>query len=284
MKTFSQIPSLFFLFVLLIGVRTELSATDIEGRSTSLPFDLVNGLLIVEAEINGTVGHFIFDTGCPHLVLNEKVNEPKNEVSTAMGTSYSSEKYINRLKIGQMAISNFTAWTMDLKPLLKGIDREIDGIIGWSYFRYGVVYIDFENKMIHITSDRHIDLGPKYQYHIVQTSIEWVGQDLAVIPLVIDGKEEYFVLDTGAPLSLIHKEYTLNTNFVAEKSVSIADVTVRKGQFKFDQVAHLGTRSNGQAIDGILSVSSLNAAKVIVDGAKNKVYILWSLKDIANLD
>ena len=42
------------------------------GNLQKIPFELVNGLVLVNASINGDTGSFILDTGSPMVVVNPR--------------------------------------------------------------------------------------------------------------------------------------------------------------------------------------------------------------------
>jgi len=48
-------------------------------------FELAGGLILVDAELDGTTEQFVFDTGAPHLFLNSKNRKGKKSKHTVVG-------------------------------------------------------------------------------------------------------------------------------------------------------------------------------------------------------
>ena len=80
------------LFITLILGQTKTFASNFDLNATidkpfSTSFDLVRGIILVEAELDGEVANFILDTGSPMMILNEKALEEQaaNQANTIGG-------------------------------------------------------------------------------------------------------------------------------------------------------------------------------------------------------
>ena len=90
------------IVLLLVSVK----AVPQDGDFQKIPFELANGLILVEASVNGDTGSFILDTGSPMVVVN-----PKNISDLQISRTQSETAFR-----GQPVLVKHFAWA--------GIERE----------------------------------------------------------------------------------------------------------------------------------------------------------------
>ena len=109
--------------------------------------------------------------------------------------------------------------------------------------------------------------------------------DLPVIKIKGKKGTHLFGFDTGAPISVIDKnrvgrifgkDIKANMKDIIQSDFSLADhITLSECQFRVENLSSLNDAIIPYQMDGILSVHSLNADKVIIDKENQKIYVLW---------
>lgn len=126
-----------------------------------LPYEDVNGKLIVQAEVDGYTGRFVFDTGAPFYIshaLWQKLGggETGNQgVIDAAGHQMTVQKTaVGRLHLGGADGLNFEGMKANIIPAGNMIEAlGIDGIVGCDMLQRSVVRFDSKRRVIVITDD-----------------------------------------------------------------------------------------------------------------------------------
>jgi len=127
--------------------------------STVLPFKLIDNLVIVDVELNEKTMNLVLDSGMPMdgaiLYGSSKVDSAKLNFSSKMplkgvgGNAVISDVWMGAtLKVPGLTFSNQMIIVVPYDP-----DRSLhfeghDGIIGFSFFGYLLVGIDYEKQLI----------------------------------------------------------------------------------------------------------------------------------------
>jgi len=183
----------FFLFCLL---------TNSSYANISVPFELINGLIIVEAEINGTAGNYIIDSGSNGILLNGSIEASEVSFQTLNSILEGSETKIESFKVGDFEVSELQGFSTDLSNLEIYLDRSIAGILGCSIFTPNSITFDFTNSKLIISEQdsQSFDLN-----NFKNLSFE-VVEDLPITELNIGGETYAFILDSGASSHFIDAE------------------------------------------------------------------------------
>ena len=127
-----------------------------------LPYENVNGKLMVKATVEGVEGRFVFDTGAPLYItaaLAEKLQAEAN------GTQGIIDAAGHRLSVSSTTVRNLTLGEGEGRLNYQGAKANIipkgnmiesfgiDGIIGTDIMPYSVVRFDSKRQMIIITDD-----------------------------------------------------------------------------------------------------------------------------------
>lgn len=124
------------------------------SRITRVPFDLEQGILFVEARLNGQEGTFILDTGAPTLIVNGKYSGSGDQAMlTVTEACQAREVTFDRFSWAGMELSGVEALMMDLSHLEKTYQRDLLGVIGYQMFADREILIDTRKKEIFIFHD-----------------------------------------------------------------------------------------------------------------------------------
>ena len=188
--------------VLLIAPELEESYhSPIEFSKDFETFDLVGGLVFVDAIMNGSKAKFILDTGSPSLILNQKPNDlSENFIASGLtGNTSIGETTISEFKILSITKSNYHAYQMDLGHIENEILYKFQGLVGQDVFRNSTLILDYKNKKWGVQKDLTFDESwTKIDFELVEHFV--------VINLIIDDKSHRIVIDTGAEINLLDEK------------------------------------------------------------------------------
>jgi hypothetical protein len=245
--------------------------------SSIIKFDFVEGLILIRASTNGQEGNFILDTGSPCLLVNKKVKKATIKLWTAHGDAKGESIEIRNFKFGHIEKINVSGWGMDLDFVEDLLGRPIAGIIGTELLKNYKLLIDFEQMEIHLIPLNVKTLDLKSHQYVVSTLpiINSSGQ-LPIVKMNIDNRQGFFAFDTGAAISVINNPAAAYDNTTPMlKDVNFNKVQVRNMSFVERPMSGFNEDSE-VALDGIISVSSLNASKVIIDPSAGRIHLFWS--------
>jgi hypothetical protein len=130
-------------------------------KSMSLPFKLVNNLVIIPIFINNSdTLHFILDTGVQSTLLTNLANNDSLVLShirkvqvKGLGAGMETEAYQsqgNIINIGDVRCENseMLILTKDIFLLSTKLGTTVHGLIGYDVFKHFVVEIDYDNKIL----------------------------------------------------------------------------------------------------------------------------------------
>lgn len=253
-----------------------------------IPFQLINGLIVIQAELDNELGNYIFDTGAEELILNKEAGSGKTMFSSINGDIATEEVNVNLLKIGNLTHSKIKAFSTDLQSIESYLNISIQGIIGFNLFIPQKVMIDYKAKEITLYSAKEdVKVSKRYVPFKLQDGV-------LVCNLSIQGKEYLFGFDTGATINVIdesvfhliadsfidHNEESYVTTGTGEKTIhKIVNLsTFNLGTASFNdskfliQSMEVFNESMDQAIQGVLSLSSLPSEVIIIDVQSKRIY------------
>ena len=145
---------------------------------TSIPFRLDRGNLFVEVLINGTGPHdFLLDTGSPVTALDwgvaRRLGLEVESVGTASGAGGDSVPAgrVRGVAVqvdGEEAADEDGVYVLPLDSLMSpAADRQVDGVVGYPFFRDRVVEIDFDARLVRVHDpERFSYTGPGHRLPI----------------------------------------------------------------------------------------------------------------------
>ena len=263
--------------------------TNVLHANISVPFDLINGLIIIEAEVNGSMGSYIVDSGSNGILLNGSSKKSDVSYQSLSSTIEGSETKIRTFKVGNFEVSELLGFSTDLSSLEIYLDKTIDGILGCSIFTPNSLVFDFANSNMIISED-DLDVSKFDEY----TSLSFnIIEELPVVELKIGGVNYNFILDSGASshfvdVNLIDSNINTVSSTGIEKSIITAsgedDVSsefqipnctlgrLTKTITAFEKDFSLLSQTLGAKVSGLLSLSKLSTGIVYFDLKSEIVY------------
>lgn len=215
---------LFFLFVIYLFF----SCTKYEKKDmVEIPIMLENGRVVIEADVHGKKGRFVFDTGTTESYVD--VSAKNLFPSGYCWTQYNSHSKLafvyalNKITVGGTEIHT-RSWLINRSDIItKRLKEGYDGLLGTRIFEgYWCELAFSKNKIIlykekpdHFTMHTPVTIPNKYDADFY-------------IPVVIDGREYYFDVDTGAPNAIYHPDGIIAFKKADEYSVVLADEEIKE--------------------------------------------------------
>ncbi len=258
-----------------------------------IPFELVRGMIVMQAKINQQPGHFILDTGAPLMVINETPETPSR-----LASSFKEE-----IKVGETTISHFDwagieekkldALVLDISHLEQAFQRPLKGMIGFNALKEYELFFDYDNQVV---LRYHARNNPLHDSAKPLHKLPFQKLDhLPVIAVKIGNKKFYFGLDTGACTNMIDQSVLeavdaalitelpdeevqgLDQSVTRVKAVRVNSVTTKGLQiedlkFLATDMPKLHT-DEGIQLDGLLGYSFLSRMKFSINYPKQRIYV-----------
>lgn len=255
----------------------------------SIPFELINGLILIEAEVNGNLGNYILDSGSNGILLNGLSGDSDVSYQTLSSTLNGREKKINLFKVGDFEVSELFGFSTDLSNLETYLNKSLDGILGCSIFTPNSLLFDFENSRL-IISEKDLPQEVVNSYSSISFKIV---EDLPIAELNILGEKHSFILDSGASSHFIdpNEIHSFETYFIPtgiEKNIVTAggtDKVSREFELQgnllgntevsfqaFEKDFALISTALGTKISGLLSLSKISKSTVFFDLKSKKLF------------
>lgn len=262
-----------FMAFSIVSWGTELEKEEVAAGIT-LKFELVDGLIVVQASKDGHSGNYILDTGAPHLMVNQKVDKEDFQLWTVKGSQKGEKIDITTFEFGTILRQDVEAWAMDLTYIEDMIGRPVAGILGHTLLKEYCLEIDYQLKEINLIADRRRYTNSSVDYNVTSISIANYADHLPIVEIDVEGVNKKLVFDTGAAISVLNKSDVESTT---SKSIAINNIRIDNAPFCNRDLSEL---TSNETIDGILSVSSLDAAKVLIDHSSGRIFLFWSKEKI----
>ncbi len=193
---------------------------------TKIPFfQLSGGIIIIKAQLDGYTDslNFVLDTGSGGISLDsstvEKLNIPialsDRTIRGIAGVKKVSFAYNHALKMPGIEVKNLDFHINNYELLTSVYGVRIDGIIGYSFLRRYIVYLDYDKKTMEVHSPG------RYRY---PRGGQLLKPNFSTLPLlqayVEDSKSllNRFIFDTGAGLCfLLSREYVDDSTIFKSK-------------------------------------------------------------------
>lgn len=169
--------------------------------AVSMPYKVVGGHFMVEADLNQDRGLFILDTGAPSLVVNQTVLEKNLDGAGVNDEIFASETTVELFRWRNEEWKKLSALAIDLQHLEKNNKERILGLIGYDLLRQSELIFDTRNRQLHISSGTDepslAGVVPDLQFPLL------IQGHLPVVELKIGGQTFRFGVDTGAESNLL---------------------------------------------------------------------------------
>ncbi|MEM0992856.1 MAG: aspartyl protease family protein [Bacteroidota bacterium] len=186
-------------------------------KKVEIPFQFINGLMIVEVELNEAIPlRFIFDTGAEHTILS------KIDIASLLGMRYARKFTIMgadmkteltaflvrdvNVKVGRLFSPREAILVLDEDYFRfeELVGMEVHGILGASFFRQFVINIDYKDKIITFIKPRHFNIK-KRKYQDLDIEV-YRNKPYLYADMNMAGdstRQVKLLLDTGASLPLL---------------------------------------------------------------------------------
>jgi len=194
-----------------------------------IPLRRAGRLLLIEAEIDGTVGNFVFDTGADKLVLNktyfrknlQPVEESGGGLSGGVQTIYKT--HVDHLQASELFFENITADVIELGQIENRRKVKILGLFGVGLFAGFELEIDARNSSLVLTrlDKKGNPVNPEFH----QKECDYRGKlnshrQVLILTGTVGGRSMDFCLDTGAETNVI-------SNSVPKKALETITISNR---------------------------------------------------------
>lgn len=214
------------------------------SNAATIPFELIDGKIIIKVNINNDQHNFIFDSGAFTFISSELKDNIKAKKSNiifeavdAHNVKSKSDVFsINSLKISDLNFKNVDFSFMDISWMSSRACQKISGILGANVMKDKIWRIDFNNKTITIFNETQENSLP------ASIKIPFSQENFTGIPKVntkIRNQNIEFVFDTGSNMgfSVNQKVYDLIKDehfLIFEGLLSQGINSISKGQRQVD--------------------------------------------------
>ncbi|MBI9065613.1 MAG: aspartyl protease family protein [Marinilabiliaceae bacterium] len=214
------------LFCFSISATTQLN----KGRSaiksfySEIPFEFIKDKIIIEAQVNGRKGRFIFDTGAPCIIFKDssKMAYPKLQdlhVRDANNNRQLTEIVnLEQVQLGGVEFVNIPAIYSEPFPMPFSCFN-VDGYIGSNVMRFGAFKVDWKRQVLIIAdSYKDFNLTKKQGMKLLVSKV----QSSPYISIKLNEKfTETLLIDTGSDdfysLSNKHLKYFQSKGYLKDK-------------------------------------------------------------------
>lgn len=158
-------------------------------------FESIDGLIIVNASVNGKEGKFLFDNGFSLCALDQDFAEDltisfgkKSAVHDANNNVIElAETKINSIKIGPFELENSFANSIETSNFLPC--DHINGVIGATFIKRLNWKFDFENNICYISKNPFEEKGHKMQINMTSTNISYA--DVRILDVEVNAMIDF---------------------------------------------------------------------------------------------
>jgi len=261
-------------------------------NSFSINFELVNGLILLEATVDHKKGKYILDTGCSFIAVDGIADEQQIELSSTEFTETASETNLAVFELGSIKRQDVSAMTFDMQNIEALVQTDIDGLIGTQAIEDYDIMIDYAEKKVYFLGKESFrpDIDAA-SYTIMKTSMHTV-EDKSYIDVMVQDESYTLLLDSGANISVMDSRLETRLQDAHQPntlSVMADDYTLQELKMDLIKIEQLGIIyrdlsmvQSTKPIDGILSLTSLGIDKVIFDYSSGQVIFFWAKHDHAS--
>ncbi|UMQ40495.1 retropepsin-like domain-containing protein [Chryseobacterium sp. Y16C] len=261
-------------------------------KATVIPFELIEGKIVLNVTIKNDQHHFIFDTGAFTIISDElknKINAKKsNIIFESIDANNAKSKMdvftINTLKVADLNIKNVNFSFADIGWISSRACKKISGILGANMMKDKMWQIDFKNKTLTVFDKIEND-SYSGSVAIPFTEEKFIG--VPKIEVKIRGQILDYVFDTGSGMGFSLNQQSYNKikdhDFLIFEGLLAQSLnSISKGEKEVDimEVQFGNINVGNQIIDSSLDAVNLVGTKfmenyLIVLDFINKKIILY---------
>jgi len=282
-------------------------AQRVNKYTTRIPFKLVDRLIVIEGELKGKKGEFIFDTGSEKLLINKVhfsnlILHDDNISNTSGILDYIDnpiQKRIQNFSLKSLSLFNKESDLIDLSHIERAKKIKILGIIGYTILKDYEVFVDLHLNQITLTKTdtKGNTLGSNIYLEKIVDSISFrLKKHAIIIDGFINKKKAVFALDSGAEFSQINTRISKKAlksfypkGRIILKGASDKELEVISGNLfrvQLSETVYFGpmktiltsflniNRAFGTKLDGILGHDFFAQKRAIINYKKQKIYFI----------
>ena len=263
------------------------------ATSSTIPFTMLEGMMVVEATVNNQKGNFIIDTGAPTLVLNErpvsKEQVAGRGISEGLVTAEVTVKAFNWSGINK---TNVAAFKVDISHLERVSGKELAGIIGYDILKEVELLVDYAAQTVQLSPVKTKKEIRQKPIAVIPFTMQ---AHLPVIKVKIGKKKLRLALDTASESNILDSKIfnKINADLISNqkvgeiqgvdqqlKQVQVATITQTNVKdlpfvdmpYLFTDLSHLKSES-GLYIDGLLGYPFFKQGKMSINYKEQKIYV-----------
>jgi len=270
-----------------------------EYEEIIIPLKRTGRLLLIEGEVDGKKGNFIFDTGAPYLVLNAtyfREYDLRNELYASGitgGQTAIMVTKVQKLAINKLWYDDVRADVAELGHIENARGTQILGLMGLNLFKSFIMEIDLSKgylKLIKCDKKGETSLSDKTDYDVIHDLSFY--DNTIFVKCEVAGKNLRFGIDTGAEINAVSSmsnkkvletikitgrsklmgtgSESVEILFGSMKELFIGNVSLKNMQTIITQLDDMG-EAYGVAIDGMLGYEFFSRGKVIINIPKKEL-------------
>ena len=276
--------------------------------SADAPARVLNGLLVVEAEVDGRRGNFLLDTGAPALVLNKREFAPPGAETTlaAAGSTGVNGKMagmsyhlVQKFDWQGISFQQKEVPTLDLSSLERKLGNlPLLGLIGYNVLSQYAVTLDYRAGLVRLRQPSPATADQGAAPALMRVPFTLSGH-LPLVALTVGGQTFQVGVDCGAQANLLDQQYQaglarelrktstaqLSGADAARRTVATArlpamrlagPLVFRKQATVFADMAHLNQNPNRAPLQGLVGYPLLSQYRTTIDYVnKELIFSAW---------
>lgn len=253
----------------------------------NIPYELVNGIMLLPVMANGKEGFFAFDTGAMQTAVNKAYFPEMHgehidiaKFSEGVKKASAAEGILNTLRFSDIERSNMPVLIMDLMYVENALKAAMPnlrflGTLGIDVIRNYTVLLDYHAA--------EIILDPEHGFEN-QTVIPMRNEKLPVIEVEAANRICDFVLDTGASICLLGQSFQDAPQLipVSETPKIVTIPAVRIGENEYEgitaAVSDISAIKKEVPVEGVIGYQVLSPQRSVLD-FKNNQLIMEKVRD-----
>ncbi len=206
MKSPILLAAAIVLLCSMINVYKPMTTTHPILSGETFQYEVVKKLMLVQAEVDGKKGYFLFDTGASHLTLNQTHFPDKKRIKNvgSTRTAVGGIEALHAMKVdnfawGNVKCNNLLTPIADLSALEKTLGRSpLLGLIGYDIVKDYLVFFNYSRQTITLSRNNEFQKQPTYSLDFLLCG------HLPVLETSIGSKRKmYLGLDSGASVNVL---------------------------------------------------------------------------------
>jgi len=265
------------------------------ATSSTIPFTMLEGMMVVEATVNNEKGNFIIDTGAPTLVLNERPMSKGQKAGRGISEGLvADEVTVKEFNWSGINKKNVEAFKVDISHLEKVSGKDLAGIIGYDILKEVELLVDYTTQTVQLSPVKSQKLDTQKPIAVIPFTMQ---AHLPVIKVKIGKKKLRLALDTASESNILDSKIynKIDADLISNQRVgeiqgvdqqikqvkvatvaqtNVKDLPFDSMPYLFTDLSHLKSES-GLYIDGLLGYPFFKQGKMSINYKEQKIY-MWA--------